>query len=237
MIELISKCNDFLKDCGVTYVFCGGYALELFANKKIRTHSDIDISIFDEDREKFIDFLLQKGWNAYEPVSNPKSLAAITHSGNGRASKSQCVWAIKPGCTFFKIEPKHIEGDIFNYEILSGEQLEFDFMEIIFNKYQDDKFICSKDKNIIRELEKSILYNNGIPYLAPELILFICANPAYMESDYHKEKNQMDFDFTAPLLSKDSREWLINAIEAAYPKGNKRLDNLNKLATDTGYKY
>ena len=50
MDNLISECNDFMKNCGFPYAFCGGYALELFLNKKLRPHSDIDISIFEEYR-------------------------------------------------------------------------------------------------------------------------------------------------------------------------------------------
>ena len=66
MFKLISECNDLLKNCGFSYVICGGWALELFMNKKIRPHSDIDISIFNEDRKKIVEFMLGKGWNVFE---------------------------------------------------------------------------------------------------------------------------------------------------------------------------
>ena len=65
MIAFISECNDFLKECGFPYAFCGGYALELFTNKMIRAHSDIDICILNENRTGMVDFLLGKGWCIY----------------------------------------------------------------------------------------------------------------------------------------------------------------------------
>jgi hypothetical protein len=69
MIKLISECNDFMKSCKFTYAFCGGHALELFLNKKIRSHSDIDLSIFDEDRKNIVEFIQNQGWNIYKSIS------------------------------------------------------------------------------------------------------------------------------------------------------------------------
>ncbi|MCL2320942.1 MAG: class I SAM-dependent methyltransferase [Oscillospiraceae bacterium] len=54
-----------------------------------------------------------------------------------KISHLYCVWAIKNNCSFFKIEPKLNENNIFDYEILGEEQLNFDFIEIIFNKQKD----------------------------------------------------------------------------------------------------
>lgn len=37
---------------------------------------------------------------------------------------------------------------------------------------------------------------------------------------------QLDFDLTVPLLSNESKEWLIKAIDVSYPEGHKWLDLL-----------
>ena len=229
MIKLISECNNFLKGCGFTYAFCGGHALELFINKQIRHHSDIDISIFDEDRKSIVEFMLSHGWNIYEHSPYSKQLGLISGHDDDRVLSVHAVWAIKPGCSFIKIEPTPGEDNILDYEILSEEQLNFDFIEIIFNSQKDGKFICNKDKNITRELDKAILYSSGIPYLAPELMLFIISNPVYMESEYHKEKNYIDFNAAAPFLPVENKAWLINALKTAYPEGHERLDILKKM--------
>ena len=50
MFELIAECNNYIKDCKISYAFCGGWALELFMNKRTRSHGDIDTIVFDEDR-------------------------------------------------------------------------------------------------------------------------------------------------------------------------------------------
>ena len=242
MIKLISECNDFMKNCGFTYAFCGGYALELFLGKKLRPHSDIDTTVFEEDKNNSIEFVLNKGWNVYEhkadwidnKIAN-NYLHPILNSSDERIGELRYVWAIKPGCSFFKIEPKSGEKDIYDYEILNGEQLNFDFFEILFNIQKDGNFVfdsfTSQGKNITRELEKAILYNDeGIPYLAPEVKLLIISHPAYLASDYHRVKNQIDFDSVAPFLPKENRDWLINALQTAYPDGHTRLEQLKALS-------
>lgn len=229
MNSLIVECNNFIKDCGLTYAFCGGYAFELFTKTKNRSHSDIDITLFNEDRKNIIDFLLNKGWNVYEPLHSVNCLRRITDPNDESALKCLYIWAIKPDCTFINIEPKSGEDNIFNYVILNKEQLNFDFIDIIFNTKKEGCFVCDRDKNIARSLDKAILFCGEVPYLAPEVILFIISNPAYIESDYHREKNNIDWRFTPPFLQKESMDWLINSLEMKYPEGNTRLEQLRNL--------
>ena len=229
MNQLILKCQNFLKDFRYTYAVCGGYALELFTGKNWRTHSDLDITLFNADRKNIISYMLSKGWNVYEPLHTTSSLRLITNPNDEGTLNRHYIWGIKPGCTFIKIKPKPDEDSIFLYEILNKEQLHFDFIDIIFNDQQDGAFICNKSKNIVRKLDKAILHHKGIPYLAPEIILFFISNPAYIESDYHREKTNADWKSIPSFLPKESLKWLADAIRAAYPDGNKRLDELITL--------
>ena len=226
MNHLIEECYDFIKDCRLPYAFCGGYALELFTGIKKRSHSDLDLTLFTADRKDIIDFILYKGWNIYEHLHSQNYLRKITDANDEKTLDCLYLWAIKPDCSFFEIKSKHDANQYFDFIILDKEQKNFDFIDIIFNSKKDGRFICDKEKNISRKLEKAILYHRNIPYLAPEVILFIISNPAYIESEYHREKTNMDFESTIPFLSKESMDWLINAIEKAYPEGNIRLEQL-----------
>ena len=229
MNKLIAECYDFMKDCCLTYAICGGYALELFTNTVKRAHSDVDLALFAEDRKAVIDFILNKGWKVYEPLHSQNCLREIIDSNDERVLNCFNVWAIKPDCSFFVIEPKSGENHCFNFKILDEEQKHFDFIEIIFNMKKDGEFICDEEKGISRELDKAILYRGNVPYLAPEIILFFISNPAYIESEYHKEKNNIDFEYVPYFLPKESVNWLIKAIEKAYPQGNIRLEQLKNL--------
>lgn len=139
------------------------------------------------------------------------------------------LWALKPNCSLIKLEPKLGEENMFSFEITDNVQKQFDFMDITFNPQEEGLFICDRDKKIGRELNKAILFRKNIPFLAPEVILYIISNPAYIESDYHRDKNNIDFASVPPFLSKESMEWLIAAIELAYPNGNHRLAQLKLL--------
>ena len=228
MFELILECHGFLKDCGFSYAFCGGYALELFLNKNLRSHGDIDVVVFEEDTINAVTFFLNKGWNVYIRTGHMK-LGLITDCNDKRLVDCFTVWVIKPDCSFVKLDPVNGEENTFNYTILNEKQLNFDFIEIIFSAKNNTDYICDKNKNITRELDKSILYNDGIPYLAPEIKLFFDSNPRYMELDYFKKKNRIDFESASPFLSEESKNWLIDAIEKKYPEGNKRIEQLTQL--------
>lgn len=240
MIKIIRESDEFLKDCGLTYAFCGGYALELFLNRMLRPHSDVDIVVFEEDKASIIKYVLSKGWNVYEHKSeranNKKAnsyLRLIENLNDQEFFDLTSAWAIKPDCSLIKVAPKLGEINDFNYEILNNEQLKFDFLEIIFNKQKDDHFVVeslpSQNKNITRAIDKAILYHGNIPYLAPEIILFFIAHPAYLESDYHREKNNIDWTYTPSSLTEESLQWLIDSLRMAYPEGNKRLNELIAL--------
>lgn len=222
MNDLILECNNFFKDCGFTYAFCGGYALELFLNKKIRTHSDIDITIFQDERKNMVEFVINKGWNIYS--RNEMELNKIISSEDKKLFDGSTLWAIKPNCSFIKL--REVSSNVFTYKTLVEEQLHFDFIDIFFNNKNGTSFICNEEKNITRKLDLSIMYNNSIPYLSPEIKLFFDSKPRYMELPYFKNKNRTDFEATAPFLSDEKRNWLINALEITYPDGHEWIGKL-----------
>ena len=237
MIKIITEGHDFLKNCDLTYAFCGGYALELFLNKTLRSHSDVDIVAFEEDKVSIIKYVLSKDWNIYEHksewINNKKKHSYLRLVQNPNAQEVlhlSSVWAIKSDCSLIKVESKPGENNKFTYEILNKEQLKFDFFEIIFNRQKDGNFVVesltSQNEKISRPLDKAILYHGAIPYLAPEIILFFIAHPAYLESDYHREKNNIDWKYTPSFLPEESLKWLIDSLRMAYPEGNKRLSEL-----------
>ncbi len=227
LFNLISECNDFFKDSGFTYAFCGGYALEMYLNREIRTHSDIDIIVFEKDKKSVVEFIIKKGWNVY--LRADMKLIKTINSDDKRLKDSLTVWAIKPNCSFIKLDPVDGEENTFTYKILSDIQLNFDFIDLFFNKEQDREFICNQDKHITRDLDLSIMYNNQIPYLSPEIKLFFDSKPRYMELDYFKTKNRTDFESTAPYLPKENRDWLIGALVKEYPDGHKWIEKLKNM--------
>ena len=73
MNRLIQEADAFLKTGGFDYAICGGFAIELYLDKPIRKHGDIDISAFWEERDKIVLFMQSKGWSVYELCGGGKA--------------------------------------------------------------------------------------------------------------------------------------------------------------------
>jgi len=228
MNNLIIKGNDLFKNCGFMYYVCGGFALELFAGKTMRTHSDLDVSVFHENKKDVATLLLNDGWSVYKRVFEPGSmggLTPVTDANDSKLDEIWVIWAIKPGS---HLVPKLREGetDIYDFEILAHEQNDFNFVEIVLDHRDGNNYVCGKGKNIKLELNKAILYRDGVPYMAPELVLFLKSPQVYSTHELHKEKTPGDFKTIVPLLPDESRDWLLNALATTYPDGYEWLDGL-----------
>jgi hypothetical protein len=118
------------------------------------------------------------------------------------------------------IELKPLGDRLYAWKILSPEQKDFDFIEVIFNPLIDGRLRITQFKSISRSLDKAILFRDNIPFMSPELIIF-CKAMTADRSGY-----QLDFDITVPHLTNESKEWLIRTLEESYPAGHPWLDTL-----------
>ena len=224
MNKLIIESNELFKNCGFPYYICGGFALELFLGKTIRTHGDLDISIFEENRKDAVELLLATGWDVYQRGQFQKQ---IFDSDDPLVLECRNIWAIKPGSPVV-VAPIEGEENLYDYKIVEGQQTAFNFIEMVIDIKKGDHFGFRGHKVLSRAMDKAILYKDGIPYMAPELVLFLKSHKSYLTHEFHKEKTPVDFKAMIPALPDENREWLINAIELAYPKGNVWLEELKK---------
>jgi len=216
MNSLISDCNNLLKGNSFEYAFCGGHALDIHLGYFTRPHGDIDLSTYWEDRNEIISFMQSQGWIVYEAMGDGK-IHLITDTDDQKMIKLN-IFCVKEGCSFFNIEL--IENDVYHCEIDHVEQKHLDYIEFLFNKRDANNFIYSRNNEIRREIEKAILYKDSISYFSPELVLM------YKSTDLTREENRQDFDLMIPHLSDESREWLRNALIAAFPDGHEWITRL-----------
>jgi hypothetical protein len=158
----------------------------------------------------------QRGWNVFKRVSG--ELLRYFSSPDELAPDDIAVFCIKPNCSFIELKP--FKDNMYAWKILSHEQKNFDFIEVIFNPLIDRKVAICQFPGISRPLEKAILYHGGIPHMSPELVLF------YKAMTVDRTSYQLDFDLSVPFLSNESKGWLIKALEVSYPEGHKWLDLL-----------
>jgi hypothetical protein len=99
MNDILIECNNFLKGNNFHYVFCGGHAIDIHLGHITRSHGDIDISAFYEDRNKIILFMQSQSWVVYEAIGGG-IVHLITDLNNQKLCKSN-IFASKSNVYFF----------------------------------------------------------------------------------------------------------------------------------------
>ena len=74
-----------------------------------------------------------------------------------------------------------------------------------------DTWVYRREPRIRRPMSTAVRQNpDGLPYLAPEIQLLY-------KSKAPRERDEVDFARTRPLLAADARRWLRDALEIANP--------------------
>lgn len=203
----------------------------MFAGKELRPHGDFDITVFKENKREAVKFLQDNGWPVYGrfmETDKPITQSLFYLIEDPAASKwDDCgnMWAVKPG-SFAEMYPiNHLDG-VYSYKIHEPRLQGFDFIELVFDTREGSNFILQDNPQITLPLHKAILCRDGIPYLAPEAVMFFKTDEFSSTHPYLKPKTEADFKTIMPLLPEASRMWLLDAIDRAYPDGYPWLDGL-----------
>jgi len=203
MNHLISDAHSLLNNKGFDYAICGGFAIELFINREIRTHGDIDISAYWEDRDKIIAFMQALGWQVYEMCGG-----GIAHRIANIAQQLKVkrnIFCFTDACDLVTLVPTSEKG-MFHLKFDPKGQGRLNFIEFLFNHKTKKDFIYARDCEIMLPLSRAVLYKEGIPFLAPELVLL------YKSTDFSREGYQVDFDSVTPKMERKQRQWLKDAL-------------------------
>ena len=215
MNQLIIEANDLLNNGGFEYAFCGGQAVDLFLGYDSRTHGDIDVCAFWNERDKIILYMQSRGFQVYEMLGGGRA-HRITDVSNQIYEKRN-IFCFKEGCPLVKLYPLD-ENDCCWMEFFHVGQTELNFMEFLFNDRSDADFEYARDREVKRELDKALLSRDGVPYMSPELCLL------YKSTDIEREGYQQDFELAYKAMNGEQREWLKNALTRLYPEGHKWIN-------------
>ncbi|GHV06073.1 hypothetical protein FACS1894217_04060 [Clostridia bacterium] len=209
---LLTEANNLLRDGGLEYAFCGGYAIELFLNKTVRNHGDIDVSVFWQDRDRIILYMQSLGWQVFEMCGGGMA-HRITNVADQRKIKRN-IFCFKDNCELVALSPAE-ESDMFRLDFDHSGQSKLNFIEFLFNDKNDENFLYARNPAVALPMNKAIMQYGELPYLAPELILL------YKSTDTEREGYQQDFDVTFPEMNDEQRYWLLSALKEMYPDGHK----------------
>jgi len=202
--------------CGakLDWAICGGYAISLYLDKDIRVHGDIDVCVFEKDRNLALKYMLNAGWNVYEfrGMGKLRKLNPNTASDVGRN-----LMCLKEDCRLVKFYPCEEEGMMY-YEFLHDGINKCNYIELLFNREEDGEFVFDADKGIKRDIGKAIMHRNGVAYLAPEIVLL------YKAAQPDRNENGIDFKCAYPHMDDEQKAWLVQSIKKLYPEGHKWLE-------------
>jgi len=236
MNKVILQAHDLFKTAGFDYAICGGFGLDMFAGREIRTHGDFDIAIFAEDKRRAVQFLLDNDWPVYGRFGEVGPIwqylfYKINDILDNFWDDLPNVWSVKHGGSpeMFKLERLLGDGriDVYSYKQPSEWHVkELNFIELGFDKREDGDYVAQENPRVALPMDKAILYRDGIPYLAPEITLFYKSGKSSMEGAYAKPRTIADYKAIMPMLSDRSKKWLLDSIDATYPDGYGWLDGL-----------
>jgi uncharacterized protein CbrC (UPF0167 family) len=175
---------------GIATPWCvaAGWALDLFRGRQTREHGDIEVAI---PAARFPEVRSRFPGYIFDGV------------GSGR------IWADATPDVLAAVHQTWLRDPA------TGNYL----LDVFREPHDGDTWICRRDETI-RLPYRDIIHQtrNGIPYLAPELVLLFKAKHA-------RPKDQADFDATVPHMSPDQREALAALLARVHP-GHPWLANL-----------
>lgn len=212
MNQLIEEVNALLQGQDFSYAICGGFALDLFLGYESRTHGDIDILAFWEDRETIITFMQSKGYCVFEMLGGGKVHRITEIRMQEKLRKN--IFCCTEDCELVRLYETE-EKDVYWFDFQHTGLSKLNYIEFLFNEKTENEFVYVRDNRIKRKLESAILQKDGIPYLSPELCL------VFKSTDIEREGYQQDFELTVERLNGEQRIWFEKAMEMLYPEGHK----------------
>ncbi|MFI1683146.1 nucleotidyltransferase domain-containing protein [Streptomyces sp. NPDC020607] len=176
---------------GVTAPWCiaAGWALDLFRGTQMREHGDIEIAV---PAAEFPEVRSRFPGYAFDAVSSGRIWENATP--DVLASTHQ-TWLREPA---------------------TGDYL----LDVFREPHDGRTWICRHDETIRLPYSKIIHRTpDGLPYLAPELVLLFKAKHA-------RPKDQQDFDATLPHMTSAQRTALAESLTRVYP-GHRWLGSLS----------
>lgn len=212
MNQLIEEANAILQGQDFSYAICGGFALDLFLGYETRTHGDIDILAFWEDRETIISYMQSQGFLVYEMLGGGKVHRVTDIWIQEKLRKN--IFCCTEDCELVRLHDTE-EKDVYWLDFQQTGLSKLNYIEFLFNEKTENEFVYVRDNRIKHKLESAILQKDGIPYLSPELCL------VFKSTDIEREGYQQDFELTVERLNGEQRTWFEKAMEMLYPEGHK----------------
>ncbi|MCL6290071.1 hypothetical protein [Streptomyces sp. 43Y-GA-1] len=175
-----SEVAQRLAGIGTPWYVAAGWALDLFRGRRTRTHGDIEIGIPHANFPE-----VRRRFPGY----------VFDAAGSGRIWEDATPEALAAVHQTWLRDPA------------TGDYL----LDVFREPHDGDVWICRRDERIRLPYSEIIHHDrDGIPYLAPELVLLFKAKHA-------REKDRRDFEATVPHLTRSQRGTLAELLARVHP--------------------
>lgn len=162
-----------------------GWALDLFLGAPMRYHDDLDLGVFREDAPALQAHLLARGWRLHKVVEDGRYAPWLV--GEALAAEVTQVHARRDG----------------------------EFLDVLLTPRRGNDWLYRRDEEIGLPLERALLYQGRLAYLAPEAVLLF---KSCTSGKPPREKDEEDFARVLPRLAPVQRTWLRGALVRGGPE-------------------
>jgi Aminoglycoside-2''-adenylyltransferase len=195
--EPVHAVATLLSGLAVPWWITGGWAIDLAAGQVTRDHADVNVMMLERD-EHALRGLAGVGIQLIADGQPPGPWPA------GRRLAAGPAPGPKPPVT----GPRRRASD---HLVLRGDDLPLP-AEVIPASAVGAIWVYKQGSHVFtRALADITRYWQGIPFLAPEVVLLIKARPGTDKPG--TDNDQRDFEAALPMLSAQQRSWLKDAIE------------------------
>jgi hypothetical protein len=143
--KIISQARKLFNNRGFDWSICGGAAIDLFLGKKTRVHKDLDIAVFWEDRNSIIELMLSSGWRVLEACGGGVVRELV--EGHKRSFEKRNLFCFTTNESRVSLDP--IGEGRYRFGLEKKEQNDFTYVELLFNKRDDEFFYIPGEANIL----------------------------------------------------------------------------------------
>jgi len=196
--EPVRALGSLLAGLTVPWWVTGGWAIDLAVGHLTRDHTDVNVMMLERDEHALrglpgVDIQLVAGGQPPGPWPAGRRLTAVPDPGPNPGPKGG---------------PGRHAGDRL---VVRGGHLPLP-VEVIPAATAGAIWVYKKGSHVFtRPLADVTRYRQGIPFLAPEVVLLIKARPGLDRPG--TDNDQRDFESALPTLNAEQRSWLKDAIE------------------------
>lgn len=207
MNPLLEQLCGVMQGLRAPWAICGGMAVDLYLGRATRPHGDVDLCVVEDDRAQVLRHVLDRGWHVCEFRGNGKVRPLDAQSVSERGRNLMCL---QPEGGAVRFWPCDEEGLLW-HEFLQEDMRVLNYFECLFSERSGDELIPAGLAGARRAMDKAILRREGVPFLAPEIVL------AYKALRAQEAKHQADFAVLLPHLDAEQRAWLRQCLSAGHP--------------------